>query len=410
MALKLLVTGGLIVAGLALHFTGRHYLLKRLPSATALVPAVQLTTAANYSRLLNLTKDSLALLPIGNVTIHTATTSQGVAVLIPQSHRYPGSAPEDVVNNTAEIAQNQIYQIIPELINRYNINFIMAEGDSYCEVSSEKIDGLAEKITSRERFSLAFQELKESLLQKGYAPALIEKFSKDAEAVLRKNDRAIILAGAPYKLKAEGSSFTLFGSENPATVEEGKVLVRDYIYLEDRLNQLQGPMAAFLPPGSAVQIPQSFDIQSLLSLLKPLTPENALRRALQSLLVVVNSKGDEKTSQDITSIERDLTRLIESDSVEGGQTPAPSREDNPYMTISDRKALEAKLSETEGKITKTVIEKRNQEAADNFAQALTERGEKTGILQYGAGHEEGLVKELQARGLSVVVITPQAVN
>ncbi|MEK7097573.1 MAG: hypothetical protein AAB906_01880, partial [Patescibacteria group bacterium] len=53
----------------------------------------------------------------------------------------------------------------------------------------------------------------------------------------------IILQGAPYKLKAEGADLTFYGAEVESTREEGKVIVRDYIYLNDRINNLENTQA-----------------------------------------------------------------------------------------------------------------------------------------------------------------------
>jgi nucleoside-diphosphate-sugar epimerase len=43
---------------------------------------------------------------------------------------------------------------------------------------------------------------------------------------------------------------------------------------------------------------------------------------------------------------------------------------------------------------------------ENFADAMKEKGIKAGVLQFGAGHKDGLIKELNKRGISVIVITP----
>lgn len=62
-----------------------------------------------------------------------------------------------------------------------------------------------------------------------------------------------------------------------------------------------------------------------------------------------------------------------------------------------------------GQINKYVVEERNEKAADNFLKVLKESKEKVGIIQFGAGHKEGLTKELNERGISVTVITPTEV-
>lgn len=82
---------------------------------------------------------------------------------------------------------------------------------------------------------------------------------------------------------------------------------------------------------------------------------------------------------------------------------------NPFTNISDVKKLQNLLKESDKKIEATVMDQRNQDAAANVAKAFEEYHTDLGILQFGAAHEDGLVKELQKQGLNVVVITPNEV-
>jgi hypothetical protein len=144
-------------------------------------------------------------LPIGKITLHPVQNSKGTAIYLPQVHRNPGSSISDPINNSAEIAQRQIYDIISYLVKNKNIKFAMAEGDIYGKVPQEKIDLLKNKIGSGGN----------------------------------SNTREINLAGAPYRLKAEGVDFTLYGGETKSTYDQSADIVRDYIYLSDRLDQLK---------------------------------------------------------------------------------------------------------------------------------------------------------------------------
>jgi pheromone shutdown protein TraB len=67
--------------------------------------------------------------------------------------------------------------------------------------------------------------------------------------------------------------------------------------------------------------------------------------------------------------------------------------------------LDKLLSKIEERIKEVVIDKRNREAAENARYALEETGKTSAMVQFGAGHTDGLVKEMNAQGLSVVVIT-----
>ncbi|MDP3697792.1 MAG: hypothetical protein Q8R55_07335 [Candidatus Taylorbacteria bacterium] len=64
-----------------------------------------------------------------------------------------------------------------------------------------------------------------------------------------------------------------------------------------------------------------------------------------------------------------------------------------------------KSPELEKKIQDVVVDRRNKEAAKNFARTLQETDKRIGIIQFGAGHTAGLIKELNRQGISVIVVT-----
>jgi hypothetical protein len=45
-----------------------------------------------------------------------------------------------------------------------------------------------------------------------------------------------------------------------------------------------------------------------------------------------------------------------------------------------------------------------------MATLLKDQKEKIGILQFGAGHEEGLIDEFNKIGITVITVTPDRVN
>ena len=281
----------------------------------------------------------------------------------------------------------------------------MAEGDPYGPIAESKTDYLRKKILALKNFSLKTDQLKNELIKKGYAENLVNQIARVAGDIIKQSEREILLFGAPFKLKAEGVSLTLYGSENTETVEKSAALVRNYIFLEDRIKQLDNPGNVAI--GSP--LPESFNLQSVLSLLIPNSPIKLLESGLQNLNRLASEKGDGDVVSIADGMRYDLSVLAQPEAA-ANIASAPARTDNPFGNINDKQELQEKMSEVEKQINSTVVEVRNREAADFFVAALKNIDDQVGILQFGAGHTAGLVSELTARGLTVVVITPQAVK
>lgn len=380
----------------------KNTLIQSRPSVnqTTRVDGILLETIANprtYSGL-----------PVESSTLYNTTSSRGVAILIPQSHRYPGSEVEDSINDTAMVVQNNIYKLLSFLTHTFSITTIMAEGDPYGPVDPAKLSRIAEQNQSDVILGSSVQALQSEVAK----DERLMRFSKDlvnqSTAVHNSTSRALILEGAPYKLKAEGANITLYGSENMETVEEGKLVVRDYIYLQDRLAALsQETEAEQLAPQNDLA-----SIQALMNILSPAQPTDRLLKTLNSLERVLTTNPKDTVQSLISSTRQSLERMTEALKAPNNQQEeiAPSRSNNPYANETNRTALEEKRQVLEAKITDVVVNKRNEETAEHFSQMLEAERTQIAILQYGAGHEAGLVEELQERAISVVVIRPKGLK
>lgn len=249
-------------------------------------------------------------LPIADIERYAVSDAKGVAIFIPQIHRNPGTSVKDPSNNNAVITQNQIYEIIDYMTKELDIRFVASEGDLYGPIDKQKITKIRSLVGSK---------------------------NKDT-------NRELILKGAPYKLKAENdSSFVLYGLEEKETREESAAIVKDYIYLNSRLSQL-----------------------------------NSSSRPNISLL---------KSSYDSPTITK-----------------------NPYANEYSQAKLKLRVAWREKQINEVIIDRRNKETAVNFARGLEDTNQITGILQFGAGHKERLIKELNKNKISVIVVTPDRVD
>lgn len=355
-------------------------------------------------------KSSYPGLPIGKVRLSEAENSQGVAVLIPQYHRYPGSNPDDKINDSAQRTQEQIYKILPFICDKFKTDLVMVEGELEGEISKEKTDRLDSQIKERNKFVAQSKKLKEIIKRENISWPFEKSFFKKAEELVAKIDREIILQGAPFKFQAENKSISIFGSENEDTREQSKALVKNYIYLQDRQKELQGSYSRLGMTDRGSRSSQLSDLSSSSLLEQLLSSRGTMEIEFQMLESAAAAQGENQladAAKDLLQTYKNLSS--NSKQIKSNPSKISLREKNPYSKINDKKKINNLLDSAEKDIEQVVVEKRNKETAQNFAELLARKNTKAGVLQYGAGHEEGLVKELNQQGLSVVIITPDEV-
>lgn len=354
-------------------------------------------------------------LPVGEVKTYQTANAWGSAVFIPQYHKNPGSNPFDKQNDSAAVAQEQIYTILSFLTEKAGLNLVVVEGELAGEVPAEKIAALAQKSEAYKLCVSLLNSLKNELAKNSLDSRAEQQLFQKLDKELASAQREMILEGAPIKLSADGKKITLRGSEDSQTREQAKVLVRDYIYLQDRLGELQNPSQK----NQVATRPLNSSYDQLLSLLLSGKDKDSTTEQFTELEEKAAGKGKEQLKNLLSQTRRAFSALGGSAAEQSGainlgllsQTggQAPSREDNPYQNITSVTQLKKLLSQSEAKIDEVVVKRRNTETAQNFAEALKMEKVNTGILQFGAGHEEGLIAELQKQGLSVIVIKPQEV-
>lgn len=338
---------------------------------------------------------------IGSTEYYPVTNSKGTVILIPQQHQNPGSEAADRSNDLAETTQIQIHGILKSLNLNLGINLVLAEGEMYGPVPDNKIRYISKLINLKNKLSGQIIKLKSNStpdilgLEKGLV--------NDLDYYLSSLDREIALLGAPYRLKAEGKNITLYGIENQDTYDKSADLVRNLVYLEDRENQLapSQPIALSNGNGLSSAFPISMPQQS---------PSQVLERDF-SLLNMVNEfpllPGNSALS-DLQNTFNEIEALKKNNSAP--TSALPSRTDNPYKNISDPGKISSLLQQTNNDIQKTIIDQRNLDTAQNSLKALNDNKNTSLILLLGAGHKDGVVKDLNRLGLSVLVLTPKAIS
>jgi hypothetical protein len=339
-------------------------------------------------------------LPVGDVKTFTVPGSWGTVIYVPQYHQNPASTVDEQTNDSAQKAQGEIYQILAFLEKNFKTDLIMVEGELTGQIQGGKIDTVSQEIDKRNKLYSLYQNLKQSLSNESLDSQLESKIFSEIDQALSKADREIILTGAPYKLASENSSVKLYGTENSDTLEECRTIVRNYIYIQDRLAQLNNPAQnkSTLTTSATLFNAQEMDLLKLFA-------KNPSDRDLDQLSLLATSKNNSNLASLINSTKDAVDNLSGRDNLASFVTQGTStRADNPYANISNKARLESLQSDSEKEIEKTVVEKRNKETAQIMAQTLRGEGKNLGILEFGAGHEDGLIKELNNQGLSVIEI------
>lgn len=394
----------LFTAGVSLSLY-KHTSKQPIPSSPATVPSIipSLTTppaeaAINVDAFPQQVEQGL---PGTQAQLFPLPGATGTAIIIPQIHRAPGSAIQDPQNDVAVVAQNQIADIVPFVSHYFSTPLVMVEGDPVGPVSdaylqSVKTKGRAIQTLERERDALA-AEMKQDNLNPSLVQAALGRIDQADQAARRE----LLLEGGTYMDVARGYPLTVVGAENPDTQQKAADVVRQYVYVQDRLAQVQQHVttaSANDPSNGALSI-----LQTLLSA-RPSNSDAVFTVVAQSAsndAAVQNTLHSVQTS--LTTLEQPLPPHLVLE-----QQP-PSRADNPYASFSSVAKLTQEEKRIEADIQTVVVDQRNRETADAFAAALQTNRQSYGMIQFGAGHLSGLIQELHARGLSVIVVTPAEV-
>lgn len=341
---------------------------------------------------------------VGDVEKYMVRGSDKSVILIPQNHKYPGSNAADSVNDSAELTQKQIYEMIDKLHDEYGIGLVMVEGELYGGVSGEKSKKIAENISLRDEFMKELESVEES--GGGGNVSIFGELVEKGGDFIDKLNRQMYLQGAPYVLKAEGENIIIVGSENKDTREKSKKIVRKYIYLKDATRNSGELLSTGSDEQSKGDLSQSLSATDILS---GGGQANSMGYIIDMAEKFSRLTGGEKLDKAVSALDKTyqkIKKLNTSNDTESSNTP--SRSDNPYLDKSQGE-IEKLMQENEKQMNKYVIEQRNIDAVENFKKATNEYDTNVGVLQFGAGHKDGLIEEFNERGVSVYVMTPKEV-
>lgn len=342
-------------------------------------------------------------LPVAQVDILETPNARGTVIYIPQIHKNPGSRSSDRANDTAVAAQTEIYSVIEHAHANSGVRFVMAEGEMYGEALTEKINALKAEVALRGEFENERAQLKVAAAEKSVDGVLESNVLSLVDNTIEMIHRDIMLAGADHMAKVDHEDIVLYGAEDPATYQKSAEIVRDYLYVQDRMGRLGG--------GTSIgMIGTRINTSAIQAMLATAPTAGGSSQSVTALKEKALLQGDQRMAAIALSIEQSEQKLkLIEQSRAGGGSGARSRDNNPYNSVSDMAQLQRIKQADEQKIKDTVIDQRNRDVARNFVAGIAATGQETGILTFGSGHTEGLVSELERAGLSVIIVTPNSV-
>ena len=361
------------------------------------LPQVKLASSSAYTKL-----------PVADVETHRIQNSSGTVVLIPQSHKSPGSSESDKVNDKPTKAQKQIYRILEHIKNKFGVKDILAEGKIVNEDEKEKVASMKKLKEMRDTFARNVNKLKQNTTKED--TRYRDQF-EELNQFIKKIDRKLYLAGAPYLLKANDSSIKIAGIEDKKLRQKSKKIVRNYLYQQDRIKDLKSNE----PSNKLMLMSKKKKLVKLMELLQG-SDNNSQAEVPQVLTkldqnTAENSNIDqiiEDTKQSYNKIKSYyLKKQRETKLKDDNPGDTPSRANNPYDKVNDLEKLQLMHKKTEDKINEVIKDGRNVAVAENTADYINSNPTSKGILVFGAQHKEGVIKELNKQNLSVIVITPE---
>jgi len=372
--------------------------------------------------------------------------AKAVAIFIPQIHENT----DGTVSNEAKNTQFEIYEILKILKEKYGINFIAIEGAFYGPVPESAVSEATQNMELNSQLKDAYTELRSYCEEKGYdVDRLFSKIDRDIQLTSGNLENQCAAMGGPLMIEAKLEDEVLvYGLQNKETYEKSKEIAQKKYFIENQLSRLG------VQPDSLDSIEASFDISSLIGEKSPnignlskgqLSPDIAsrieeLKQRLEELKIGGGSDGSlslfgffsrDSLSSDLASLKKEaetkndskLMDLIQkiSDiaekirSIQAAKMASTSKstivdteQSNPYAKITNVSKLKQLKKEVDDEFYAIAWHKRSQEAAENFETGLNEINQKSGVIVYGAKHED-IIDYLKEKNIATITVIPDTV-
>lgn len=317
--------------------------------------------------------------------------AKGTIVYVPQIHKDPATQPSDQSNDQAVKAQKEIYQDLATLSTKYGVKYVMDETDVYGPMPQAKIDKINAGFNDIAEYNKEADKLAADYVSAGGSQQVADQFKKEANDSAGKYERNIYITGGAAVLAAKDVTSHAYGSQVPETLDKSKKSLENLLYLQERINQLQG-------------INQT-------SIITPASTKNPAPSELSQIKNLADQKKDKALTDDVNALKEKQNNLSLSKSFEAvpkfSEVP---HNNNPYAGRTDLANLKAKYQKDSEAYMSLIKDQRSAEVSDNVVRMMQENGQSVAGLVFGAGHKDQIVQALNSKGYSVIVITTPAVK
>jgi hypothetical protein len=335
-----------------------------------------------------------------NIEKFEVPNSKATVIYVPQVHKDPTTQAKDPKNDQAVVAQREIYSILNDLVSNNRIKYVMDETDIYGPMPKEKIgkiqSGFSDETDFRNNLKIAIDQY----IKAGGSQDTALQVEKNAEKVISNFDRNIYLTGGAAVLAANNSNAHVYGSQDEVTLNESKDRLQNIVYLENRIAELDGT-------SKQSSISSNQPINNILSLLRNTEFNN---NPLQPLKTFATTSDNKEMLDSINKAGDSLKNLSVDRSFEAiSKFSDRTLDDNPYKNINNLSYLKKEYDKQYKEFMSIVKDQRSQEVADNIDKMMTDNNQKVSALVFGAQHKEQIVDALNKKGISVIVVTSDAV-
>jgi hypothetical protein len=272
-----------------------------------------------------------------NVQKFEVANPKATVVYFPQIHKDPTTQPSDPKNNQASVAQKEIYNDLEKLNNKYGVSYVMDETDLYGPMPADKVTKIKNGFADIQTFQDSVNKTADHYLADGGSPDVANKFKDDASKAIAAYERNLYLTGSAAVLAAKEPKAHVYGSQVESTLNESKKELEDMVYLEQRINQLQGATAS-----NPLMRSGGITMEQLSSALSNRNSSSLNSNMFGSISNFAKQKGDQELVSDLGDAQSKLGNLSTKKSFEA----APKFSDvphtsNPYATSNNLNSLKA---------------------------------------------------------------------
>lgn len=326
-----------------------------------------------------------------NVEKHLVPGAESTVIYIPQIHKEPTSNMSDSKNDKAFLVQKEISEILNSIIENNKINYIMDETDIYGPMPEDKIGKIKEGLELLKKYNELSQAIANQYVSSGGSKDNADQFLKLTAKEAEKFERKLYLTGGSSVVEVTNSNAVVYGSQNPDTIQECRLRLQDIVKMEKKITSFEK---------TASKDTKTTSKDNLLGLLS----------RTGSSQTDPLSKIKDFGGQDLSNVAEFKEISGKMDKTQGFETGKTSDVAANYAPVNIeglsysqlKKLYDQKYSE----FMEIAKDRRSEEVAQNVIEMMSQNGQKSSVLVFGAQHQEQIVKALNDKKVNVVVITP----